>query len=93
MPALTLRNLLFAGAFLSPGDLIWTTVLLAIPLYLLYEVSVVLTMLVFRRRRRREAQLAAEAAEEAARTERSEPRRLDTEPWEQDERTSAWGGS
>ena len=92
------------GALLSPGDLIWTTVLLAIPLYLLYEVSVVLTMLVFRRRRRREAQLADEADEEAARTERSEPRRLDTEPWEQDDRSEdrvpdvrddrgQWGGS
>jgi sec-independent protein translocase protein TatC len=76
-----------AGAFLSPGDLIWTTILLAIPLYLLYEVSVVLTTLVYRRRRKRAAALAAEeAAANAAEAEadRSEPRRLASEPWEQD---------
>jgi hypothetical protein len=36
------------GALLSPGDLIWTTMLLAAPLYLLYELSVILTALVYR---------------------------------------------
>jgi sec-independent protein translocase protein TatC len=43
------------GAFLTPGDLIWTTILMAVPLYLLYEISVVLTYFVYRRRQKREA--------------------------------------
>jgi len=81
-----------AGALLSPGDLIWTTVLLAAPLYLLYELSVVLAAVVYRRRRKREAQLAAEQAAEAAATER-EPQRLATEPWEGDVSSSTWRGS
>ena len=77
------------GALLSPGDLIWTTLLLAGPLYLLYELSVVLTSLVYRRRRKRDAQAAAEEAAEKAKEEATEPRRLDSEPWEE----SAWRGS
>jgi len=83
------------GALLSPGDLIWTTMLLAAPLYLLYEVSVILTVLVYRRKRKREARLAAqEAAEAAAAPEPDgEPRRLDSEPWEQDASASGWRGS
>ena len=92
-----------AGAFLSPGDLIWTTILLGGPLYLLYEVSVVLTVLVFRRRRKRAAALAAEEAAaaaadteraetERAATERAEPKRLVSEPWEEDARPGVWGG-
>jgi sec-independent protein translocase protein TatC len=82
-----------AGALLSPGDLVWTTMLLAAPLYLLYELSVVLTVIVYRRRRKKEAQLAAEEAAEAKATER-EPHRLVTEPWEGDDvSSSAWRGS
>ena len=81
-----------AGALLSPGDLVWTTVLLAAPLYLLYELSVILTVIVYRRRRKRAAQLAAEEAAEAAANER-EPQRLATEPWEGDVSSSAWRGS
>ena len=81
-----------AGALLSPGDLVWTTLLLAAPLYLLYELSVVLTVFVYRRRRKREAQLAAEEAAEAQANER-EPQRLATEPWEGDASSSAWRGS
>jgi sec-independent protein translocase protein TatC len=50
------------GAFLTPGDLIWTTVAMAVPLYFLYEVSVVLTIIIYRRRLRREAALEAQAA-------------------------------
>lgn len=42
------------GAFLTPGDLIWTTVLMTGPLYLLYELSIILVFLIERRRRRRE---------------------------------------
>jgi sec-independent protein translocase protein TatC len=51
------------GAFLTPGDLIWTTVAMAVPLYFLYEISVALTYVIYRRRRRREAaeQRAADA--------------------------------
>jgi sec-independent protein translocase protein TatC len=85
------------GALLSPGDLIWTTGLLAAPLYLLYELSVILTVLVYRRRRKREAALAAEeaAARAASGTEpgRDGPRRLDEEPWEDDASRTAWRGS
>src|SRR5689334_1880911 len=80
-----------AGALLSPGDLVWTTLLLAAPLYLLYELSVVLTVLVYRKRRKRAAQLAAEEAAAAAAEER-EPRRLDTEPWEADDDVSSGAG-
>jgi len=79
------------GAFLSPGDLISTTVMLAGPLYLLYELSVVLTSLVYRKKRKREAELAAEEAAARAEADR-EPRRLDSEPWE-DASAGAWRGS
>src|SRR6478735_6617772 len=73
-----------AGALLSPGDLVWTTILLAAPLYLLYELSVVLTVIVYRRRRKRAALLAAEEAAEASAQDRDEPHRLATEEWEGD---------
>jgi sec-independent protein translocase protein TatC len=43
------------GAFLTPGDLIWTTIAMAVPLYFLYEISVVLTHVIYRRRARRAA--------------------------------------
>ena len=81
------------GALLSPGDLLWTTLLLAAPLYLLYELSVVLTALVYRRRRKRAAQLAAEEAAAAAADNDGTPRRLDSEPWEADESSAAGRGS
>ena len=83
------------GALLSPGDLIWTTMLLAAPLYLLYEVSVILTVIVYHRKRKREARLAAEEAAQAAAAPEPErePRRLDSEPWEQDASASGWRGS
>jgi sec-independent protein translocase protein TatC len=52
------------GAFLTPGDLVWTTIAMAVPLYFLYEVSVLLTYGVYRRRQRSQARReAAEAAE------------------------------
>lgn len=55
------------GAFLTPGDLVWTTVAMAVPLYLLYEISIVLSYAVERGRARRAAREAAEArAEDAA---------------------------
>ena len=43
----------FVGAFLTPGDLIWTTLAMAVPLYLLYELSILLSGVVYRRRQRR----------------------------------------
>jgi sec-independent protein translocase protein TatC len=49
------------GAFLTPGDLIWTTIAMAVPLYFLYEISVALTYLMYRRRARREAAKRMEA--------------------------------
>lgn len=47
------------GAFLTPGDLVYTTIAMAVPLYLLYEISIVLSYAVRRRRLRREAAAAA----------------------------------
>jgi sec-independent protein translocase protein TatC len=49
------------GAFLTPGDLIWTTIAMAVPLYFLYEISVLLTYVIYRRRAKREAARALEA--------------------------------
>jgi sec-independent protein translocase protein TatC len=53
------------GAFLTPGDLVWTTIAMSVPLYVLYEISVGLTYIVYRRRQRRLARLEQEAAEAA----------------------------
>lgn len=50
------------AAIITPGDLFTTTMALAIPLYLLYELSIVVSSLIFRRRQRREAELDAEAS-------------------------------
>jgi sec-independent protein translocase protein TatC len=49
------------GAFLTPGDLVWTTIAMAVPLYLLYELSVVLSHAVYRRRERQAALAQSEA--------------------------------
>lgn len=49
------------AAFITPGDLFITTLALTVPLYLLYELSVLLAYLVFRKRRARQF-----AAEESA---------------------------
>jgi sec-independent protein translocase protein TatC len=40
-----------AGAFLTPGDFVWSTLALAVPLYLLYELSVVVAYLIWRQKR------------------------------------------
>lgn len=42
----------FVGAFLTPGDLVWTTIAMAVPLYLLYELSIWLSTITYRRRQR-----------------------------------------
>jgi sec-independent protein translocase protein TatC len=49
------------GAFLTPGDMVWTTIAMAVPLYLLYEVSVVLTIMIYRRKAKRAAAEASAA--------------------------------
>jgi sec-independent protein translocase protein TatC len=48
------------GAFLTPGDMVWTTVALSVPLYLLYELSVLASFVIYRRKQRRIAALDAE---------------------------------
>jgi sec-independent protein translocase protein TatC len=48
------------AAIITPGDLFVTSVALMVPLYLLYEMSIGLSWIVFRRR---EKKLAAEALE------------------------------
>ena len=48
------------AAIITPGDLFTTTLALAIPLYLLYEVSVAVSYVIHRKRRRRTEQLEAE---------------------------------
>ena len=51
----------YAGAaIITPGDLLTTTIALAVPLYLLYELSVAVSYVIFRRKARRSAELAAE---------------------------------
>jgi sec-independent protein translocase protein TatC len=51
----------YAGAaIITPGDLLTTTLALAVPLYLLYELSVAVSYVIFRRKARRKAALAAE---------------------------------
>jgi sec-independent protein translocase protein TatC len=49
--------IIIIGAFLTPGDLVWTTVALSVPLYLLYELSVFAAHLIYRRREKRDASL------------------------------------
>jgi sec-independent protein translocase protein TatC len=44
-----------AAAIITPGDLFVTSVALMVPLYLLYELSIGLSWIVFRKRQRREA--------------------------------------
>ncbi len=58
--------IVIAGAFLTPGDMVWTTVALSVPLYGLYELSVLGAFVIDRRRKRRRAALAAEHSGAAA---------------------------
>lgn len=48
------------AAFLTPGDLVWTTIWLSVPLYALYELSVLGSVVIYRRKARRRAQLDSE---------------------------------
>jgi len=54
-----------ASAFITPGADVVSLVALAVPLYLLYELSIVLSKAVHKRRQRREAEAEAEAAASA----------------------------
>jgi sec-independent protein translocase protein TatC len=49
-----------AAALITPGDLFVTSIALMVPLYLLYELSIGLSYLVFRRRQRKQAAEEAE---------------------------------
>jgi sec-independent protein translocase protein TatC len=44
----------FVGAFLTPGDLVWTTLAMAVPLYVLYELSILLSAIIYRRQQKGE---------------------------------------
>ena len=55
---------LILGAFLSPGDTLTTMFALALPMYLLYELSVVLSYTVHRRRMRKAAEEELAAAQQ-----------------------------
>lgn len=43
------------GAFLTPGDMVWTTIALSVPLYALYELSVLAAYLIYRKKTRTRA--------------------------------------
>jgi sec-independent protein translocase protein TatC len=45
--------IVIVGAFLTPGDMVWTTVALSVPLYGLYELSVLAAYVIYRRKMRR----------------------------------------
>ena len=45
--------IVFIGAFLTPGDMVWTTIALSVPLYGLYELSVLAAYVIHRRKQRR----------------------------------------
>lgn len=47
--------ILVAGAFLTPGDMVYTTIALAVPLYALYEISVLLATIMYRAKQKRRA--------------------------------------
>ena len=61
--------IVIVGAFLTPGDLVWTTLALAVPLYGLYELSVAASYVIYKRKQRRRARLDAEQAKEAEHSE------------------------
>ena len=45
--------IIIIGAFLTPGDMVWTTIALSVPLYLLYELSVFAAYMIYRRRQKK----------------------------------------
>jgi len=44
--------IVIVGAFLTPGDMVWTTIALSVPLYGLYELSVLAAYVIYRRKMR-----------------------------------------
>jgi sec-independent protein translocase protein TatC len=50
------------AAIITPGDFLGTTLALAIPMYLLYEVSIIVSFAIFRRKERRRAEFIGEEA-------------------------------
>ena len=60
--------IIIVGAFLTPGDLVWTTLWLAVPLYLLYEISVAVSWVIYRRKekKKRAAELESDQTEALA---------------------------
>ncbi|HEY4129851.1 MAG TPA: twin-arginine translocase subunit TatC [Gemmatimonadaceae bacterium] len=54
------------GAFLTPGDMVWTTIALSVPLYLLYELSVGAAYVIYRKKKRAVMALDAEHSGAAA---------------------------
>jgi len=60
--------ILILASFLSPGDLINVTILMMIPLVALYEFSIFLSVLMWRRRDAKTEQADAEPPEESVET-------------------------
>jgi sec-independent protein translocase protein TatC len=54
--------MVIVGAFLTPGDMVWTTVWMSVPLYGLYEMSVAASYVMQRRKLRKRAAMEAEQA-------------------------------
>jgi sec-independent protein translocase protein TatC len=52
--------IIIIGAFLTPGDLVWTTVALSVPLYLLYELSVMAAIVIYRQKEKKRLRREAE---------------------------------
>ncbi len=52
--------IVIVGAFLTPGDLVSTTIALSVPLYMLYELSVLASYVIYRNRLKKRAAEAAE---------------------------------
>jgi len=57
--------IVIVGAFLTPGDLVWTTIALAVPLYALYELSVAAAYIIQRSRQRRRRQAESDSNAES----------------------------
>jgi sec-independent protein translocase protein TatC len=51
--------IVIVGAFLTPGDMVWTTIALSVPLYGLYELSVLAAYVIHRRKMRRREMMDA----------------------------------
>ena len=68
-----------AASFLTPGDVITLTIMLMVPLFFLYEFSIYLSRLIWRRKRAREREEEAHRDQEAS-GETEEDGKPDQEP-------------